>query len=662
MKLYSVRARSVAKSVALSIIWALVLALVSQGAAQTNYYAANGTEYSIAGPLLGDQMRPDAAISTSNGIVVWQDNVTDGDGLGISAQRLDGTLSGALSPFRVNVTGAGNQENPRVALLQNGGAAFVWQGGRPGFQNIYTRILTASNTFLTTNDVLINSFTNHFQINPALAVLTNGNVVVVWASYDQAGSNSMQDVYCQILATNGAKIGSNFLVNQFTAYNQRTPAVAALMNGGFVIAWISEQERVPVGPLGTNNTPAVASAVPVPSVDVYARLFNASGAAATGEFLVNTNINPCANPAVAAATDGSFMVTWCEHDQLNWQNGWDIYARPFSSAGTGGVVTLVNTHVYGDQYVPRISGIGLDYLVAWTSLGQDGSREGVYGQFIHSTGVPVGGEFLVNTTTIGQQMQPAVASDGVSQFLAVWTSFTGATNGFDLFGQRYQNVASILLAMSKPYVWAPFVVSNGVYQPSLVISWAPVEGLAVANYEVYVNGSSTATAVVATNMWTMTAANGLGAGSLNTFAVDYVTTDGHRSPLSPSASGVTWSGQDYYGIPFEWMETYYGMNFANWPANANAPLSAGGPSLYQVFLSGGNPLNPVTWLKQTLTKTAQGMFLNWNTQAGAIYQVQASTNFTAWSNVGSPRFAAGATDSIDVGGRSATYYRVVLLR
>jgi hypothetical protein len=33
------------------------------------------------------------------------------------------------------------------------------------------------------------------------------------------------------------------LVNQFTNYNQRTPAVAALAGGGFVVAWVSEQER-----------------------------------------------------------------------------------------------------------------------------------------------------------------------------------------------------------------------------------------------------------------------------------------------------------------------------------------------------------------------------------------------------------------------------------
>jgi len=655
-----------AKTVSVCLAWALGGAFVSTASAQTNYYSANGTEYAAIGSLPGDQMFPDAAISPTNGVVVWQDNITDGTGWGISARRLDSTLSGTLGTFRVNAIGAGNQENPRVALLKNGGAAFVWQGGTSGFQHIFARFLTPTNTFLSTNDLLVNSYTNHFQINPALTVLTNGNVVVVWASYDQAGSNSMQDVYGQILSTNGTPVGTNFLINQFTSFNQRTPTVAALPTGGFVVAWVSEQQRVLVPTLVTNlgtlTSYTYAPTAPVPSVDIYARIFGPTGVTLNKEFLVNTDNNPCANPAVAVAKDGSFMVVWGERDLVNTINSWDVYARPFTSAGVGGTSAIVNTHQFGDQYAPRLSVIGLDYLVTWTSLGQDGSREGVYAQFIHNNGAPVGGEFLVNTTTAGQQMQPVVASDGVSQFLAVWTSFVGSPNGFDLYAQRLINVAAILQPMSAPYVWAPFVISNSVYQPRLVVAWAPLLGLSVANYEVYVDGAVTPTGVVSSNAWVMTAANGLTAGSTHSFQVDYVTTDGRRSPISPAASGTTWSGANYFGIPFEWLEAYYGLNFANWPTNVNAPLTPGGLTLAQVFLSGGNPLAPNTWLRQQIIRTGQGFFLAWNPQPGATYQVMVSTNLTTWSNLGAPRFAAGTTDSIYVGGSPASYYRVYLLR
>ena len=631
---------------------------------QTNYYGPNGTEYAVVGSLPGDQVFPSAAISSTGGFVVWQDNVTDGDSWGISARRLDATLSGSLSPFRVNVVGAGSQQNPRVALLKNGGAVFAWQGGQLGHQHIYARFLSPTNTFLTANDLLVNTFTNTFQLNPVLTVLNNSNVVVIWTSYNQAGSNSMQDVYGQILSPTGQPVGTNFLVNQFTSFNQRTPAVAALAGGGFVVTWVSEQQRQTVV---TNSIYVSSAAALLPSVDVYARLFNAAGVAAGNEFLVNADNNPCANPAVAAATDGSFLIAWTAQDLANPNNDLDVRARPFTSTGVGGTVFYVNSSLSGDQYAPRISALGLDYLIVWTSMGQDGSREGVYGQFVHNDGSLVGGEFRVNTTTIGQQMQPAVAADGVGQFLVVWTSFTGYPNTFDLFAQRYLNTSAILQPMSAPFVWVPFVVSNGVYAPQLVVSWPPLAGLSVSNYEVYVDASNAPAAFVAGNQWTMTAANGLTTNSPHSFQLDYVMTDGRRSPLSPSASGTTWSGLNWGGIPYEWMAAFFGGYYNGkytttyWPLPGK-PLTSGGPSLAGVFLSGGNPLDSTTWLQTTLTKTAQGIFLGWNPQPGATYQVQVSTDFNAWTNVGSPRFAAGTTDSINVGGSSVGYYRVLLLR
>src|SRR2546426_545512 len=85
----------------------------------------------------------------------------------------------------------------------------------------------------------------------------------------------------------------------------------------------------------------------------------------------------------------------------------------------------------GGELAPKISKTPAGYLVVWTSMGQDGSREGVYGRFLLTDGTASGGEFRVNTTTVSQQMHPAVKSDGNTQFLVVWTSFTGVTSSFD---------------------------------------------------------------------------------------------------------------------------------------------------------------------------------------------------------------------------------------
>jgi len=296
---------------------------------QTNTYLTNGVEYTIAGSLPGDQVRP-------GGYIVWEDNLTDGDGLGVSARRLDGSLSGSLSTFRVNAAGAGDQELPRVSLLSNGGAAFVWQGGKRGYQHIYARFLTAGGTWVTpATDVLVNTFANNFQVNPAIASLANGNVVVAWGSYNEFSGNSLQDVYAQVLSPTGQKVGGEFLVNQFTSYNQRTPAIAGLSDGRFVVAWVSEQQRFDM------------------SVDIYARIFNADGSSSWNEIAVNTSTNVCANPSLIASPNGGFIVSWSEKDLSSLQtNSWDVYARAFlNTGGAAGPVVRLNQYLFGDRRV-----------------------------------------------------------------------------------------------------------------------------------------------------------------------------------------------------------------------------------------------------------------------------------------------------------------------
>jgi hypothetical protein len=621
-------------------------------------YATNGTEYAIAGTLPGEQVHPSVAVTTNGGFLVWEDNVTDGYGLGVSAIRLDSSFSQTFAPFRVNAGAAGDQEQPHVTLLGNGGAAFVWQGGQLGFQHIYARFLSSSNTWLANNDLLVNSATNSYQLAPAIATLANGSVVVVYVSLNQSATNSMADVYGQILSPTGQPIGSEFLVNQFTPYNQRAPGVAALAGGGFVVVWVSEQERS--GAVDNNNPNYLYAPGVLPSVDIYARMFNASGAPVAGEFLVNTSTNVCANPSVAGGSDGGFLIAWGERNPQTPVLSWDISARPFSSAGVGANVQTVNTYLYGDQYAPQVSASGTDYLVVWTSLGQDGSREGVFGQFLRGNGATIGGELQVNTTTMSQQMQPTVASDGNGRFLAVWTSYVGGAGSFDLYAQRYVNLAKPLVAMNPPFVYVPFQSANGSYVPQFEVSWPFMAGFPVDHYLVYVDGAMNPAASLTTNIWIMT---GITPGSTHSFQVAYVTTDGHLSPLSQPVSATTWIGYSWGGIPFEWMSQYYGGqgNVMNWPS-PNTRLSPGGPTLMQVWASGGNPLDSSTWLRTRLVHSPQGFYLFWNPQPGFIYQVQASADLNHWANFSVPRFAAGTTDSLYVGVQGAGYYRVLLMR
>jgi hypothetical protein len=612
--------------------------LPSLGFAQS--FSPQGSEYSIAGSLSGDQTFPHVSINASGGYLVWQDNVTDRDGLGISARRISGNLSGSFGVFRVNQQDTGDQENARVALLKDGGAAFVWQGGVSGFQHVYARFLKGDGTFAS-EDRLVNTFTNNHQINPAVSALSDGGAVVVWSSYGQDGS--MYGVYGQRFSAVGEKAGSEFQINQTTDLSQRTPSVIGLADGGFVVAWISEK------PLGMD-----ANGAPRYAVSAYARLFDASGGPRADEFRINSGTDACANPNLCASANGGFAAVWGQRDGIVFTNSWDVFARCFNSSGVPVSADLrVNAFAGGNQYAPRIDSIGSDYLVVWTSVGQDGSREGVIGRFLSENGVAVGDEFGVNTTTVSQQLHPALASDGADRFVVVWSSFIGGDASFDLFAQRYA-VSQLLPTPSVPFV-------SPLSQSKLSLTWPELSGFDVDHYEIYVDSNSTPIGVT-NNMWTV---SGLVAGSTHTFALVYQLADGRRSTLSAPATGTTWAeDENLDGLPDDWEARYWGSSPAIWPA-ANVDSDGDGATNLQEFLAGTDPTDANSVLRVQLIASTQGTRLSWNSQPGLMYQVQVSRNSVAgsWINLGTPRFAAGTSDSVLEGlANESAYYRVIRLR
>ena len=612
---------------------ALVLAVSPALLQAQSGFVAQGSEYKAAGTLPGEQVYPHSSIRTTGGYVVWQDNITDGDGYGISGRKLDGSFSGTLSTFRVNANGTNDQERPQVTMLNDGGSIFIWQSGRQSFQNIYGRVRSSAGVWVT-SDILINSSTNVYQKDAAVGTLSGGNAVVVYSSFNQVSAGSMQDVYGQIVTPAGAKFGAEFSINSTTVFNQRSAAIAPLSDGRFVVVWVSEQQRF------ENST------------DVYGRIFTASGAAATAEFLINSSTNVCANPSVAPSADGGFLVAWMQLDLAVSTNSWDVFARPFSGAAFGGTTRRVNTQTYGDQLAPKVSSIGSDYQVVWTSMGQDGSFEGIYGQILKGDGSLSASEFRVNSTTVGQQIHPTIASDGVGTFLTVWSGFVGGPNSFDLFAQRFVSTNAPLNAPAAPIVT---VISSN----TLSVSWPPVQGIAITNYEVYADGTTVASAVVTNTYWNST---GLAAGSTHSYKLAYVVADGRKSPLSAATTNTTYVSLWYFDqIPQEWMAASFGSAFWTWP-QPGVDTDGDGASNLNEFLAGTNPNDANSVLKVRLQPTPQGLFLNWNTQVGLMYQVQQSTSVNTWSNLGSPRFASGSVDSMYVGGGSAAFYRIVRLR
>lgn len=627
--------------------WLGILALavtMHAGFAAESVFHKEGDEHLITDRLPGDQVKPQIAMGPIGGFVVWQDNRTDGDGLGISAQALDANFSRLYGIFRVNSISQYDQENPQVGIFKRGGGVFVWQGGRPGFQRIYARFLTRTNTF-TSSDITVSSSATGLQVDPRVAVMSDDTVLVTWSWFGPDGSQ--WGVFGQRFNASGQKIGSGFQVNQTADLNQHCSAISALANGGFVVSWISESS------LGAN-----AQGAPVYGIDVMARIFDSNAQPKANEYRLNTNRLVCANPTVAPTPDGGFIVAWGVKggsyeviETMNPSNGWDLACCAFNAQGQAKTGEQpLNTYTYGDQYVAKLAAINDQVFAVWTSMGQDGSWEGVYGRLIKDNGQFASEEMPINATTTSRQMQPSISSDNSSRFLCVWSAYT-ETTGFDLVGQRLATTAQL------PKPAPPYVVA--LSSSRLSVAWPDQAGLSVKHYELYVDGSTTPI-VVTNTQWTMSL---LAPNSSHSFRLLYEAADGRRSPQSDTVSGVTW-GEDVNGdgLPDDWQLKFWGSASSQWPA-PSTDSDSDGVSNFQEFLAGTDPADASNVLRIDLVATEQGWQLTWNTQPGLIYQVQVAINFSGWENLGRLRLATGTQDAITVDGtQKANYYRVLRMR
>jgi hypothetical protein len=249
-----------------------------------------------------------------------------------------------------------------------------------------------------------------------------------------------QDVFLRRLSPTGARLGGEVQINQFAGYNQRHPAIAVLENGSFVVTWVSEEK---VHSLPTDQRIG-GSPVWRDRVDIMARLFRPDGEPLSGEFTVNAATNLCANPAAVPLPGGGFVVAWSENSGARPES-WDVWSRVFDADGmTTADAIRVNTYTHGDQFAPRLLSVGPRQIAVWTSLGQDGSWEGVYGRYLVDGG-PAGDEIRVNQTTANRQIQPAVAKDGASRVLAAWSTLVRGS-AFDVMARSFAVDTSVTLA------------------------------------------------------------------------------------------------------------------------------------------------------------------------------------------------------------------------
>ncbi len=208
----------------------------------TSEGAAVGGESLVNTFTPNPQDDPDVTSLADGGwVVAWQSSLQDGDNYGVYQQRYnaDGTLRGVETI--VNTTTASSQAGARLTALSDGGWTVTWVSKNqddPTSAGIYQQRYDATGAKVA-GEVLVNTTTAGDQLNPTVEGLADGGWVVAWHSeYDGSSSG----IYQQRFKADGTRDGAETIVNTTISDTQSFAKVAGLVDGGWVVTWTSKNQ------------------------------------------------------------------------------------------------------------------------------------------------------------------------------------------------------------------------------------------------------------------------------------------------------------------------------------------------------------------------------------------------------------------------------------
>lgn len=243
--------------------------------------------------------------------------------------------------------------SPDVAANAEGHFFVVWQDGR-NWTNIFGQMYTEDGTKIGEEVSLIDDLERAQQYAPRIAY-NNDRFVVVW--YDTR-NGSTYDIYGQILDGNGAKIETNFVVNDDIQGSRKyLPSVAMDDDGDFLVAWYATQASY---------------------YNIYAREFNSAGSPKDSVHQLSENSpNTSHYSPDVALSDTGYIVAWYGYPTGRSRIWGQFYARDQGPAGKNIEISDSDGSYYA--YDPRVESHGNgDLIVTWRDT-RNGPKH-IYGQ------------------------------------------------------------------------------------------------------------------------------------------------------------------------------------------------------------------------------------------------------------------------------------------
>lgn len=315
---------------------------------------------------------------------------------------------------------------------------------------------------------------------PRIASFYDGSFIVGWT---EASTSNGTEAYVQRFDSSGSPTGALIRVNDVTTGNQALGGIDTFFDFGFVAVYDDSRADGPTdsgvvarlfSPSGTPGAPIVVNTtqagvqhlgtvatladdewlvawVDTPTSGIMTRRFDREGFPLPGVREVQPAENTNGDQARidgAASKQGTVLLAW--DTALFPGQDTEIAARLFSADGLPLTQeTIVNATTADAQRTPVVAGGDGRFVVAWESLGEDGSGYGIYARRLNGEGQPLGDAFRVNDTTANNQLHPAIAMRADGSFLIAWDGFVSPTQRTETYAKAYDASGNVIIAETQ---------------------------------------------------------------------------------------------------------------------------------------------------------------------------------------------------------------------
>lgn len=324
-------------------------------------------------------------------------------------------------------------------------------------------------------EIRVNSTGDIKQRTPAAAFSGDGGFLATWVNERDGlvarsfGPNGQARTLDRILVPN---VNLPSVPGEGDVKAQREPAIAALPNGNFLIAWSEETAHLKSDIFYEKRT--------VLDKEIFAQRFDRTGNPQGAKFKVNQNAADLQERPKIVVYGRQVAIAWSSNDGNSTVKANEgIFLRRYDLLGNA---LSAETRVgapgafgYNPAVVADAAG---GFAVAWD--GPDADGRGAFVRFYNENGAPRGGAVQLNTTTFGAQGRPSLAQLADGTFLALWQGQFETPLKSRIYSQTVSRTGQILGVQrqvsdgSLPWHLSPIALARTAKSPSATwVEWTP---------------------------------------------------------------------------------------------------------------------------------------------------------------------------------------------